>query len=314
MKGAFSSMKSTKIIIRAANWDSDRGALSSIREAVFIIEQDVPRALELDGEDHDAFHWIAEDEQQQPVGCVRMLRDGHIGRMAVLKPLRHSGCGKNLLEAAVTFAEKTLHLYDVYLAAQIQAVNFYRRYHFKLEGAVFEDAGIPHITLRRRLSQRRLLGTHGGKFFVNDHEKSALSLIKQARRQLRILNINLDHDIFNHEALCNAASQLARSHRHSEIKIIVVDVKPIVQRGHKLLKLQRKLSSSISIRQIDSDAIIKENLIIADNCGIIVQSTYNKDDTWADFNNQPSTQSKIDEFDHYWHQSFESNELKVLDI
>lgn len=307
-------MTSMKITIRAASWHNDRASLSFIRETVFIKEQEVPRALEWDGEDLEAYHWLAEDEQHRPVGCVRMLNDGHIGRMAVLKAFRHSGCGKNLLKAAVLFAEQKLKLYEVYLAAQIQAAKFYRRYKFRLEGEVFIDAAIPHIKMRRRVSPQRLLGTHAGKFHINDHEKAALAIIKQTKRRLRILNYNLDHEVFDHERLCDAISSLARSHRYSEIKILLIDVKPIVQRGHKLLKLQRKLPSSIVIRQIEPEHTLKENLIIADTCGVIAQSHYNNDNMWGDFNNNPSTQSKIDLFEHYWSQSFESSDLKLLEI
>ena len=303
----------TKITIKPANWLDKKASLLHIRNDVFITEQHVPKELEIDGKDGDAFHWIASNEKQV-IGCIRMLKDGHIGRMAVLKGFRHKGYGTQLLNKAIAFAQHDLKLSKVYLDAQIQAVKFYRRNGFKLEGRVFDDAGIPHVKMRHPLKQIRQLGSHAGKFYIRNYGKAALSLAQQAKRQLYILNYDLSHDIFNSAEFCEHLSTLARAHRHSEIKILVIDIKPIIHRDQRLLSLQRKLSSSISIRQIPAETIISENILIADNCGIIIQSHYNHQEAWGDFSNIPTARTKIDIFEHHWQHSTESPELRLLEI
>ena len=134
--------------ICAADWLRDEAALAWIRRRVFIEEQHVPEALEWDGEDHQAQHWLALADGS-PIGTVRMRAGGHIGRMAVLKEYRQWGVGSQLLDAAVA-AARAQGLPDVHLHAQVQALDFYARHGFVAEGEEFMDAGIPHREMRLR--------------------------------------------------------------------------------------------------------------------------------------------------------------------
>ena len=136
--------------IRAASWEQDGEALAGIRRRVFIEEQQVPEALEWDGEDSNAMHWLALRDAR-PLGTVRLLADGHIGRMAVLLEARRHGVGSRLLRAAID-AARTQGLPEVYLHAQVQALDFYARHGFVAEGELFVDAGILHRAMRRVFS------------------------------------------------------------------------------------------------------------------------------------------------------------------
>ena len=73
-------------------WDQARAHASPIRFAVFVEEQGVPREIELDEHDALSVHVVA-FEDQAPVATGRLLPDGHIGRMAVLKDWRGRGIG-----------------------------------------------------------------------------------------------------------------------------------------------------------------------------------------------------------------------------
>ena len=80
----------------------------------------------------------------------RLLPDGHIGRMAVLKGWRGRGIGGQILARLVDRARSRGDL-EVVLSAQVQALAFYRAHGFVEEGAEYMDAGIPHRTMRRSL-------------------------------------------------------------------------------------------------------------------------------------------------------------------
>ena len=80
--------------VRPAVWERDDEALRLIRFAVFVVEQHVPEELEWDGIDAACEHAIAEDGAGSPVGCGRLLPDGHIGRMAVLRAWRGRAKGR----------------------------------------------------------------------------------------------------------------------------------------------------------------------------------------------------------------------------
>ncbi len=124
--------------------------LAAIRRAVFIVEQGVPEALEWDEFDAVSIHWLAILADGTPVGCARLLPDGHIGRMAVLPAWRGQGVGRALLDAAQAAARRR-SLRVVRLSAQTQAAAFYRRAGFVGEGEIYLEAGIAHIALHKTL-------------------------------------------------------------------------------------------------------------------------------------------------------------------
>lgn len=135
--------------IRPADWEADQAALRAIREQVFVREQSVPLELEWDEFDTVSRHVLAE-ARGRAIGTGRLLPDGHIGRMAVLAGWRDRGVGSALLQFLLGMARDAGHE-RVMLSAQVRATAFYRRFGFEVEGGEFPEAGIPHITMTRRL-------------------------------------------------------------------------------------------------------------------------------------------------------------------
>jgi len=136
--------------VRLARWPEEQEALRQVREAVFVKEQQVPLELEWDGLDAESLHLLAEDDRGNPIGTARLLPDGHIGRMAVLKSWRGLGVGTALLHALMEEGQKR-GFGKLALNAQVSAIPFYERAGFRAKGEVFDDAGIPH----RRMVWRR---------------------------------------------------------------------------------------------------------------------------------------------------------------
>jgi predicted GNAT family N-acyltransferase len=136
--------------IRLADWTLDQPVLRQIRRSVFVDEQKVPEALEWDGIDGDCRHVIAENVAGEPIGCARLLPDGHIGRVAVLASARGQGVGDALLEEMIVLASELGHS-RVVVNAQTHALAFYGRHGFVAYGPEFDDAGIPHRAMERNL-------------------------------------------------------------------------------------------------------------------------------------------------------------------
>ncbi len=135
------------IDIRIADWHKDNAALRRIRETVFIGEQSVPPELEWDADDADAVHFLAL-EGEYPIGTARLLPDGQIGRMSVLKDWRGLKVGDRLLRAAIEEAERR-GLRKQMLSAQVQATPFYERHGFAVVSEEYLDVGIPHVDMVR---------------------------------------------------------------------------------------------------------------------------------------------------------------------
>ena len=136
--------------LRLADWTHDGDALRAIRRTVFVIEQGVPEALEWDDVDPLCAHALAFDGEGNPIGCGRLLPDGHVGRVAVLAPWRGRGVGAALLLLLVELARDNGHRRAM-LNAQKDAVPFYARYGFIVTGDEFEEAGIAHRIMERTL-------------------------------------------------------------------------------------------------------------------------------------------------------------------
>lgn len=301
------------IEVRSANWPRDKAILSEIRRRVFIEEQHVPEDLEWDDADEDAQHWLA-FYNHEPVGTARMLRNGHIGRMAVLMRARNRGVGSQILRTILETATQQ-QLRDVYLHAQIHAQPFYEKLGFIVEGPEFLDANIPHRTMRLILRQQRMLGNDAGRFSVHDRAAVSLELARQSRRNLRLLSHTLDNELFDNNEFADAISQLARASRFSEIRLLVVDVKPIVERGHRLLDLCRRLSTTLHIRRADCEPEdIRENFIVADDRAVLCYALREPEKAWADFNNRPLAEDYTAQFDELWHRSINDPELRLLHI
>jgi predicted GNAT family N-acyltransferase len=146
---------SSSFRVRRADWEHDHEHLRRIREVVFVREQHVPSALEWDGSDASCLHVLAEDRDGLPIGTGRLLPDGHIGRMAVLATWRGGGVGSAILTELVRWAAER-GMTEVVLNAQTHALGFYQRHGFFAEGAVFLDAGIDHLRMRRVLHQTNI--------------------------------------------------------------------------------------------------------------------------------------------------------------
>ena len=124
----------------------DIATCRALRRTVFIEEQSVPEADEIDDLDDVAIHLLATD-QGTPIGSARLLTSGDtgkIGRVCVLVPHRGRGIGADLIRAAVAQFAAMPQITRVKLGAQTHALDFYTRLGFTAYGPVYMDAGIEH--------------------------------------------------------------------------------------------------------------------------------------------------------------------------
>jgi predicted GNAT family N-acyltransferase len=70
--------------------------------------------------------------------------------MAVVKDWRRRGIGALILGALMEEARRQGHK-EVVLSAQLQAAEFYREQGFEAEGKVYQEAGILHQAMRKKL-------------------------------------------------------------------------------------------------------------------------------------------------------------------
>ena len=150
----------TELRIVPAQGEGDIASALALREIVFIEEQRVPEVMERDAEDAKAFHVLAY-EGKHAIGTGRLValakppqgergKWGQIGRMAVLATYRRRGVGRLLLTALEEEAKRR-KLEGVMLHAQLYARDFYRAVGYHDSSPIFEEAGIPHVEMRKPL-------------------------------------------------------------------------------------------------------------------------------------------------------------------
>ena len=138
--------------VREVAWDTHQAELYAIRRAVFVDEQRVPEELEWDDADADCRHVLAYSPEGAAIGTGRLLPDGHIGRMAVLKAWRGRGVGSVILVFLIGLArDKGFRV--LRLHAQTHALGFYEKYGFVATGDEFMEAGIPHRAMVLHLTR-----------------------------------------------------------------------------------------------------------------------------------------------------------------
>lgn len=140
--------------IRPVTTDADWQAARTIRERVFIDEQDCPPAEEWDGHDATSRHvvgWI----DDTPVATARWRAVPHddgvvakLERFAVLPAHRGHGHGRQLVEVVLDDARRAG--FDTFLIhAQAHLEDWYATFGFQSAGRRFQEAGIPHVEMVR---------------------------------------------------------------------------------------------------------------------------------------------------------------------
>ena len=139
----------------AAKWvlgtdEQDLTEIRAIRKEVFCEEQKVPMDIEMDGMDLSAIHLlVCYDGTPAAAGRI-WIENGRftLGRIAVLKEFRGKRLGDLVVRLLIRKAFDSGGKRQ-WLHAQIPAQKFYEKLGFTPQGDVYEEAGIPHITMVR---------------------------------------------------------------------------------------------------------------------------------------------------------------------
>lgn len=137
--------------------DEQLQACLAIRQEVFVREQQVDPALEIDEYDRspDSCHHVLLRGEDGPVAAGRMRPYDEstmkIQRIAVLKRYRGIGAGREMMKALEAKA-KLLGYAEAVLDAQCSAVPFYEKLGYEIVSPEpFIDAGILHVRMKKRL-------------------------------------------------------------------------------------------------------------------------------------------------------------------
>ncbi len=268
--------------VELCDWGNaaDREALQGVRETVFVFEQHVPSEMEIDDDDASSVHALARAQDRTPIGAGRLALDGRIGRMAVLRDWRKRGVGTMLLHTLMDQA-RALRFAEVSLHAQRDALPFYLHHGFTTDGPEFEEAGIPHVNMRRALNamsgpDRPLPETPPEPQTLRSSSREeliavTLKLLAGAKHSMCVLVRQLHPLLLNDTACLVELRRLAISGRGASIRMIAQDLTRALQEGTRLLELAQRLSSVIEIRRVvePADLAYRSAFMCVDSCGYL---------------------------------------------
>ena len=142
-------------IVRVSTDDPEFEDAMAIRIEVFVEEQGVPEEIERDEYEAESEHFVAyrDADSGDAVGTSRLReKDGlaKIERVAVLESARGERWGERLMAAAEERA-RARGFDEVVLNAQTRVEAFYHRLGYESVGDEFDEAGIPHVEMRKSL-------------------------------------------------------------------------------------------------------------------------------------------------------------------
>lgn len=282
-------------------------ALRLVRDRVFVDEQRVPVEIERDAIDPACTHVLARDAADRPIGTGRLMPDGRIGRMAVLRDWRGRGVGRALLLRLVD-AARDAGLRELSLHAQVDAEPFYAAEGFLPVGDRFEEAGIWHQAMRRLLGHPMPVET------AAQAAAATTGIVANARRALAIYSREMDPGLLDRPEVLAALRRLAT--RGGEVRLLLQDV-ATPQRAHApLIALAQRLPSAFAIRVIDEpvDLTYPSAFVAADTGGWYFRPLGHRLDGETQLDGAARMRQLRTVFDGAWERARPATELRALGI
>lgn len=305
----------TTFTLRDAHYPADLELLRAVREPVFLIEQGCPLDEEWDDWDHSADHVLALDARGAPVGTGRLTTEHKIGRMAVLSAGRGLGIGAAIMQRLLEIAVEKAYA-SVALHAQCQAIGFYQRFGFHCEGPEFDEAGIPHRLMLRRLDGSASEATPIKLQRAADASRVATQIAEQARRSLSIASADLDPAAYDNDAFVEAVKRVALSGRGASVRLLIHDISFGLQNGHRLLMLAQRISSLIEIRRVreHESGSFSQSVLFNDAGGWMRRTDPLSYDGEAHLQDRPGQRELQMWFDRVWERAEPDTTARVLKL
>ncbi len=124
-----------------------------IRKVVFIEEQDVPEAIELDDMDDQTIHYSGYVDNRAVCTLRVLVKNDHtikLQRIATLKSERGNGYATTLINKAINDS-KEKGITDVVMSAQVHMIPYYENLGFEVTSDEFIQANIPHKMMAKTI-------------------------------------------------------------------------------------------------------------------------------------------------------------------
>lgn len=168
------------------------------------------------------------------------------------------------------------------------------------------------------IGSAQILGASAGVLTLDTRDAVAavsLQLVRQARRTLAIVSRHLDPLLYDNDEFYTAVKDLARSHRLACVRIFIIDPRPLVSGGHRLLGLAERLSSTVSIRTpAPEHKQFNEAFLLADNVGYVHRQFSDRYEAEADFAGPRRAHALADRLTELWERGLPDPNFRRLQL
>ena len=153
-----------------------------------------------------------------------------------------------------------------------------------------------------------------GVTYPTPFRELACALCTSSTRYLKILSPNLDHTIFDSVEVAGAISALARGDSHSRVQILISDSRPILQKGHRLLSLSRRLPSSVIFRKLSDHPELKGQTVLVGDLDKVLFMPGEEGPGFYDPDSRASAKQFTDKFDSLWERAIADPDFRRLGL
>jgi N-acetylglutamate synthase-like GNAT family acetyltransferase len=308
------------------NWLQYEKLVRSLRRQVWTNELHVKDSSLTDDLDLHCKHFVS-IKAGQLIGTLRMDLHGSISGFVVDSDFRFQGVGASLLDAAYIKAER-LGLSCLSLEGSDTLQPFIKKVGFlqDVDDRIFYTRKIEDVTPLKQVTERKTvdvtaihaLGIKNDFLLLRrmeDFQNTILKMCKQAQHTIQILSPFLDHKLFDHEELRQVCSILARRNKYTRVEILLYDPHRVIKNGHSLVKLARRLPSSMQIQIVHPELRqLNHEYILVDGHGYIYRLDVEAFDGSANFYDVTEGNRLSRQFRRSWESSVRDPNLRQLKL
>lgn len=322
------------IKVNVSNWEQLDAATKRMRQEVFVGELGIPLELENDHLDSDSLHYSINNDKNDVLAIGRLtLRDSQakISRLAVVPGKRRKGLGLYLGSLLVSEAHRR-GAANIFLSTPVTMETFCKKLGFFKSGRNYSVKDTEHVemvnfapALLSTLEKKRL--SEGPHFILgedpkvytysntNDLSLHTLAMVTQARKRIYSYSHSLEHAIYDNELLRDTLSHHLRTNTMMDVRLLVLEDRPIAQKRHQIAELYKRMPSLFEIRVINKQTHHEMDFVtLVDRDGIIYGINNLEYNGFANYYDPGQVRLKEDKFLQMWENATPSKEFRTIGI
>lgn len=146
-------------------------------------------------------------------------------------------------------------------------------------------------------------------------KEASVALVSQSRRAIEIVSRHLDPAVYDTVEFVQAARRFVLDSRRARVHIIVMDSRPILTTGHRLVDLAQQLSSFVEIRKPnEKHSGYNCAFLLADRTGSIYRQLADRFDGVVNFGDRRAASELGETFERMWTHAEPDSNLRRLRI